>query len=91
MVHKGIDPWHLMEAATNVCFKDIAHLYRATAGAPGLVHAVEGPALKDGGYTVTLEPVGREGRYERPREEEDVRQMALGLLQGLAAIHGVRG
>ena len=90
VVRKRIDPWQAMEAAVSVRFDHIAKLYQLTATLPGLVHAVEGPFLQDSKYTVKLAPIGRQGKHEQLREEEDVRRMAHGLLHGLAAIHGVR-
>lgn len=60
-----------------------------TAKEQGLVHAMEGPLLVEGKYTVTLAPIGRQGKHEKISSKEDVHCMAHGLLHGLAAIHRV--
>ena len=80
-----------MEQWVDVRFPNIKDLYEKTAGAKGLVHALEGPTLgqEDDKYKVALVPIGRQGQYELLDTEEEVKRMAHGLLHGLAAIHEV--
>lgn len=78
-----------MELTIGVKFTEILEIYRGTASAPGLVHAVSEPVLDGDVFRVTLVPLGREGQHERFPDEQAVQRLAHGLLHGLAAIHEV--
>ncbi|KXZ47431.1 hypothetical protein GPECTOR_35g869 [Gonium pectorale] len=87
-IRKRLSPWSCFSEWSGVRFEQLRELYRATAGRPGVVHALHGvPTLEGGTYTVDLVPVGLQSGDLLCVTEDETRHMVHGVLHGLAAIH----